>query len=565
MPTMIAHWPLKGDAQDKTGRHPGTAHNVTFVEGPTPDAGAVRFGPGQSRIEVPTAPDLMLGSRDFTASAWIRCPKVMRGGFGEILGKFHGPARCGFTLCVAGSTPGYTGMCDTRHVHFGVDDAYLGPWQNCGKPWESNGLVSDLVVFDGSLYAGITDAADPKDAARVFRWQGGTDWEDCGRLGDNPEHLSAQSMLVHQGRLYAGTGVWDWVRAEQKGRKDGFEPALSRVFVYEGGRRWRDLGQVGSNGVNVLCLASFDGCLYAGLDRRGGGHIFRLEGERWVDCGSPDGDLVDNVVPMDGVLYAATHKKIYRFEDKQKWRLIGDRPHGMSQVHSMRAYGGRLHIGTWPQGYVLRHEGNTDWAETGRLGLPLGPGIRPINEVNDLTVHNGKMYAGVLPKSQVYRYEKDDQWTLLGSLATRPDWSQDGTTTWGRVTCMASFQGRLFAGTGVCQARAIDCDPDGHHGRVLACQAGLMASHEKDIGTDWTHVAAVRAGRGLRLYLNGRLAASAQGPERCTFDLSNPEPLLIGNGPQGPFAGELGDVRIYDGALTDADVVVLRNALGRTA
>ena len=174
MAQLIAHWTLKGDAQDATGKHSGVAHDVTFVEGPTPDTGAVRFGSGQSRIEVPTAPDLIPGSHDFTVSAWIRCAKVMRGSFGEILGKFHGPARCGFTLSVAGSTSGYNAMCDTRHVHFGIDDAYLGPWQDCGKPWESNGLISDLAVFDGSLYAGITDAVDPNDAARVFRWQGRT-------------------------------------------------------------------------------------------------------------------------------------------------------------------------------------------------------------------------------------------------------------------------------------------------------------------------------------------------------------------------------------------------------
>jgi len=99
------------------------------------------------------------------------------------------------------------------------------------------------------------------DAARVFRWAGGTDWEDCGRLGSNPRHLSVQSMIAHDGRLYAGTGVWDWVRASG----DGFDPALSHVFVYEGGREWRDLGQVGAS-VRVLTMASFDGDLYVGLD-----------------------------------------------------------------------------------------------------------------------------------------------------------------------------------------------------------------------------------------------------------------------------------------------------------
>lgn len=559
MNDVMAHWPLNGNTHDIAGGHAGTAYEIRFVEGPSQSSGAARFGGGRSRIEVPAAPGLMLGGSDFSISAWIRCPAAMSGNFGEIMGKFHGPSRCGFTLHVAGSSPGYNAMCDTRHVHFGIDDAYLSPWLDCGKPWESNGLVTDLVVYEGDLYAGISDASDPRDAARVFKWKGGVEWEDCGRLGDDPGHLSVMSMLAHNGRLYAGTGVWDWGRAEQK--DENFTAALSRVFVYEGGRKWRDLGRVGE-GVRVLSLASFGGALYAGLDRAGGGHVYRLDGERWIDCGSLNGDNVENLMPMDGVLYGATHGVIYRMQGPKSWRLIGDHPHSIIQIHSMRAYGGRLYIGTWPQGYVLRHEGNTDWSVVGRLGLPSGTGMRDINEINDLTVHNGKLYAGVLPKSQVYRFEEDGHWTLIDNLATRPDWAQNNITTWGRVTCMASFQGRLFAGTGVCQARSIDCDSDGNQGRVLSCQAGVMASYERDIGSDWTHVAAVRKREEICLYINGLLAARAKLPDRRSFDLCNPEPLLIGNGPQGPFAGELSDIRLYDRALSEPEIGALRAGCG---
>ena len=53
----------------------------------------------------------------------------------------------------------------------------------------------------------------------------------------------------------------------------GFEPALSNVFVYESGTEWHDLGQVGES-VRVLCMASFDGELYVGLDRVGVGALF---------------------------------------------------------------------------------------------------------------------------------------------------------------------------------------------------------------------------------------------------------------------------------------------------
>ncbi|HAA78598.1 TPA: hypothetical protein DCE37_26160, partial [Candidatus Latescibacteria bacterium] len=256
--------------------------------------------------------------------------------------------------------------------------------------------VSALVAFGGELYGSIADADDPMDAARVFRWAGGTDREDCGRLGSNPRHLSVQSMIAHDGRLYAGTGVWDWVRASG----DGFDPALSHVFVYEGGREWRDLGQVGAS-VRVLTMASFDGDLYVGLDRVGGGSCFRYDGQDWIDCGAPHGDNFENLLPVDGILYGATHRNHYRYEGDQTWTCLSREPHGITQTHAFQTHQGKLWAGTWPQGYVLRWEGE-EWTNTGRLGIPEGE-HQEINEINNLIVYNGKLYAGVIPKAQVWR------------------------------------------------------------------------------------------------------------------------------------------------------------------
>ena len=130
-------------------------------------------------------------------------------------------------------------------------------------------------------------------------------------------------MIVHDGKLYAGTGVWDWDRA--KGRVPGFTTAPTRVFVYEGGTKWRDLGQVG-NGSRVLCMASFKGELYAGLDAVGKGRCFKYDGTRWTDCGAPDGRNFECLVPLGGVLYAATHGRMYRYGDGQTWTCIGKEP-----------------------------------------------------------------------------------------------------------------------------------------------------------------------------------------------------------------------------------------------
>lgn len=551
---LIGHWPLRQDARDVAGENHGVAHDVTFVDSPgDPVEGAAHFSRPGSRIEVPDTHDLRLANSDFSFAAWVRCDTPMRGAFGEVLSKFDPEGRCGLNLQIAGSTAGYSSMSDARHIHFGIDDGYVGPWTDCGKPWPSNSLVSALVAFDGDLYASIADADDPMDAARVFRWVGDADWEDCGRLGSDPGHLSVQSMIVHDGRLYAGTGVWDWLRSSG----DGFEPALSRVFVYEGGREWRDLGPVGAS-VRVLSLASFEGELYAGLDRVGGGHCFKHDGQSWIDCGAPDGDNFENLFPVDGVLYGATHKNHYRYEGDQTWTCISREPHGITQTHAFQAYQGKLWAGTWPQGYVLRLEDGA-WTNTGRLGIPEGEHAE-INEINNMIAYNGKLYAGVIPKAQVWRYETDGHWTLMNSLASRPDYAVDEGASWCRVATMTAFQGRLFAGTGSCISRAIDVDADDTLGRVLATELGQVVSHDHDIGADWTHVAAIRQGKELQLFVNGEHAATSLAPKGHSFDLTNPLPLTIGAGPQGAFAGRIADLHLYRGALSAEQAMALASA-----
>jgi hypothetical protein len=459
-------------------------------------------------------------------------------------------------LTLAGSSSGYQSMSDTRHVHFGIDDNRLGEWEDCGKPCPSNSLITNLVVFEGSLYAGIADAADPEDACHVHRWdRPSKTWIDCGRLGNDRNHLSVQSLCVHNGQLFAGTGIWSRRRAWgiQAGRgKAG--AAKPRVFVYEGGTQWRDVGQVGET-TRVLCMASFNGELYVGLDKFGRsnpplpGKCFKYTGAEWIDCGGPDGENMENLLPLGGKLYGATHGSIYRYEGGTNWQCIGDHPHGITQIHSLDVHRGKLIAGTWPQGYALRYEGRGNWEIMGRLGLPHTPGNRDVNEINDLLVHNGSLYAGSIPKAEVYRFDKDNEWTLLRSFGQHPELTHVKAETWRRVTAMASYQGKLFAGTGSCYGLTEDQDPEGTLGRVYAIQAGLVASHERDIGNAWTHLTAVRSGATLRLFVNGRLATACSSSDGTVFDLTNSQPLLIGFGAQTYFTGSIADLRLYSVAL----------------
>lgn len=548
---LLAHWPLLEDARDIVGSAFGTPENVKFSGGPagSPTGGAF-FNGRDSRIQVRSTPALNVGTHDFSLSAWVRCETPFRSTLGDLVSKFDPATRRGINLHVAGSSPAYSAMSDTRHIHFGIDDGYLSEWADHGKPWPSNSLIANLVVFQGELYCGIADADRPGDKARIFRFGGEQKWIDCGRLGDDPNHHSVMSMIVHQGKLYAGTGIWDWVQA-LGGLPGAPPPAPTRVFVYEGGTRWRDLGQVGS-GSRVLCMASFKGELYAGIDRVGKGHAYKYDGQKWIDCGAPDGKNFECLLPWGDTLFAATHGNIYEYGGGQSWKCIGTAPHEINQIHSMQVFGGKILLGTWPQGYVLRYDGGENWSKIGRLGLPEGPKL--CNEVMDLTVYNGKLYAGLIPKAEVYRYEKDGDWKLLGSLARRSDWDVDATHTWVRVACVTAFQGRLFAGTGSCQGRALDAPADPSLGRVFSIQAGQVVSHERDIGGDWTHLTAVRRGRNLELYVNGKLSASSRLREGPAFNLSNNDPMWIGFGAQNFFHGALADLRLYDGALDAASI-----------
>lgn len=551
VPRLVAHWPLKKDARDVVGTSHGKAEHVKFGA-----KGAI-FDGRESRIQVPDGPLLKPGQKDLTISLRLRCALPMSTTLGDLVSKFDPDTRRGINLHVAGSSPAYSAMSDTRHVHFGIDDGYVSEWSDHGKPWPSNSLISNLVAFDGNLYCGIADADRPEDRAHVFRLEGENRWVDCGRLGDDANHHSVMSLLVHDGHLYAGTGIWDWVQAlgELKGAP---APAPTRVFRYEGGKTWRDLGQVGK-GSRVLCLASFNGELYAGVDRIGGGKAFKFDGKSWTDCGAPDGKNFECLLPWAGTLYASTHGNIYAYGGGQTWKSLGTAPHQINQIHSMQVFDGKMLLGTWPQGYVLRQKGD-DWERIGRLGLP--EGSRLCNEVMDLVVYNGKLYAGLIPKAEVYRYEKDNDWTLLASLAKRPDWEVDTFPTWNRITCFSAFRGRLFAGTGSCQGRSLDSAADPSLGRVLSMQAGQVVSHERDIGGDWVHLAAVRRGRRLELYVNGRLSSSSELREGPAFDLSNSNPLWLGFGAQNFFHGEMADVRWYDGALSSEELQKLTTTPG---
>jgi hypothetical protein len=546
-PKLLAQWKLAGDCRDAIGGHHGEPRRISFVNGRDGGRqGAASFDGIDSLIRVADHPDFHFGVRDFSIAFWINLAADLSTVIGDVLSKYDAAHRRGITLSITGSSPGYSGVGDARNVQFGIDNGINGSWIDCGRPWKTNPTVGTLTVYQGQLYTGISDASTPQDACHVFRYAGGTEWIDCGRLGQDPRTVTAYSMIVHQGKLYAGTGIWDSVKAR------GGQGGPNHVYVYEGGKQWGDCGEF-SKSVRTTSLASFQGALYAGDDFC---RCYRYEGDRkWAYCGEL-GDwkverMFNTTTVFRGHLYVGAHPAVYRYKGGTKWESLGRQPHGATQVHKIQVYDGHLVAGTWPHGKVLRYEGDQRWTDCGQLGIATDQ--YQINEINELTVYNGKLYAGVLPRGEVYRYEGGKEWTLLRTLVAGPDWSPRKVESWFRVTCMTIFQGKLFIGTALQRGSYVPGLPP-ETGRVYSMEAGKSVSYDDDLGPGWKHVVAIREKGRLKLYVSGRLVAQSAGFDNADYDLSNSNPLLIGFGAQNYFSGALSDLRLYGGALSPEQV-----------
>jgi hypothetical protein len=150
-----------------------------------------------------------------------------------------------------------------------------------------------------------------------------------------------------------------------------------------------------------------------------------------------------------------------------------------------------------------------------------------------MLVHNGSLFAGSLPLAEVFRFrtDADPRWDSLGRVDLTPD------VMYRRAWTMAEFQGRLFVGT----------LPSG---RVLSIAAGANVTHDHSLPTGWQHIVAQRAGRELKLFLNGKLVGTSASFNSEEYDLSTDQPLRIGFGPTDFFLGRLRDVRLFDRAIS---------------
>ena len=542
---MIGHWKLQGDCRDYSGNdNHGINHGVELK------GDAAAFDGKGSYIEALDSPSLRLGKGDFAIAVWVKCAGDGACVTGDIIGKYDSDSRKGLNFHISASAPAYCSVSDTRNVQFGIDNAIEGTWIDHGRLWPSNTLIGTLIVYKGELYTGIADAFDKKDVCRIFRYAGGTEWVDCGRAGDEPDNCSIMSAVIHKDSLYVGTGTWHYWSVGVAGSV--------HVYRYEGGKTWHDCGKIG-DGRRILSLASYKGDLYASDDT---GSVYRYDGDHhWAFCGkSPQFYILSMMVYRDR-LYGGSSDTICRYNDEAAWDVIGRfNPASIDQVHTLGVYAGKLYAGTWSDGKIMRYDGDMDWADCGDLGVS-DTTVRHEkttrnNEINDLTVYNGKMYAGVIPKAQLWRYDGVGKVTLIKQLVENPDYSPDDVGSWCRVQCLTIFQGRLYAGTASCTGMFQE-KPKIDVGKVFSWEAGKSVSYDHDLGLGWRHLAAVKQGKHLKLYVDGSLAATSSDFDPAAYDLTNNEPLLIGFGAENYFSGSMRDLRIYDRSLEAGEVSAL--------
>ena len=531
---LAGYWPLRGNAQDHSGHgNHGRVHGSGAAEG--------NFDGRGTFIEIPSSASLNVGQGDFTLSAWVWTAPDTEGVLGDILTQFDPVQRRGFNFGLKASGGGYSSHGDDRHVFFGIDDGRVSAWEDCGRPSPTSNYISNsLTVFNGDLYAAITDAAHEEDWSHVFRYRGGQTWEDCGRVG-NLKARGVGPMIVHRSQLYAASWNYDWTRVGivQPGRPP-YDADFCHVYRYAGGTRWEDVGRPGQCR-RLFGLASYRGRLYVTAEDR---RCYVHDGERaWMECGR----FPNYGHPMgvhDGKLYVGVLNPAGVWEyDGAVWKPRGN-PQGReevcNQIHAIQTYRGKLHVTTWPEGHVVRLDPNHQWIDCGRLGDAI--------EINGLVVYNGKFYGGSIPRSEIFRYDDGTAWTSVGRFLEPADYQFKNPNEWARVTSLTVYGGKLFASMGSCTSSHLDAPAD-FRGRVFAMQAGQCVSHDRDLGPGWQHLTAIRRSNRLELFVDGKPSAESKTPGGSPFDLTHGQPLLIGFGGTGYFSGRIQEVRVHRRAL----------------
>jgi hypothetical protein len=364
---LAGHWKLAGDCRDHSGNGNHGRNHGTDLAAPGPDGrpgGSARFDGRADFIEIAAGRSLARSTKDFSIAVWVHTSQDLDDVLGDIVSQYDPASRRGFSLSIKNAAGVTSSQANYRNVHFGIDSGQLEPqWTDHGRPGDAV-LIFALAVHRGQLYAGTCESGGDQ-AGHVYRLEGGTKWVDC-RI---PARCNAVSSLaVFRGQLYAGVSRY---RLAGSALAESENPHLGgKVYRYDGGQNWLDCGQLPDTEA-IGGMVVYRGALYASSLYRPAG-FFRYEGERsWQSCGTPGGKRVEALCVFNAHLFASGYDEghVYRY-DGSSWTDCG--PLGENtQTYSFAIHEGGLYAGTWPSGKVFRYAGDHDWQDTGRLGEEL--------------------------------------------------------------------------------------------------------------------------------------------------------------------------------------------------
>lgn len=538
---LIGYWPLDGDHRDHSGHDlPSVAHGLEFCD--CDGKAAAKFDGIDSQIEISDHPALHLGKNDFSIALWLHTKSGADGGdvVGDLVSKFDPDARRGLNLIVSTHT-GVTQITQPnyRHLQFGIDNAQCDShWTDCGRPGNAV-KVSALAAINGLLYAGTFENA-PDHYGHLWCYEDDGKWIDLGAAP--PKCNCVGSIGYFDDALYCSTGRYNSngsVLGDPKNPRPG-----GKVYRIEADGKWIDIGHPGSENAKpddashaegltdqadeTVCLTTYHGNLLAVSHHRSG--VYKYEGgKNWKNIG-PELRIMSLTIHQDRLYALINSGGVYRFEGDANWTYCGDPPRS-TQTYCAVTYQGKLYVGTWPECEIIRYDGGESWTTVSRIGYE--------REVMGTALYNGKCYFGTLPMANVFRMD-GNQFTYFGNLDNEP------SVYLRRVWSMSTHNGQLFAGTLP-------------QGKVMRRQAGRMATYDHALPSGWHHVAAVREGARLKLYLDGRQVAQSAALNSDDFDLDNDQPLRIGGGIGHALKGALRDVRLYNYSIDAQQIHLLVN------
>ncbi len=514
-PKLIGHWPLAKNANAQgDAAFVSKSNSVTFeVEGPTPGSTAAKFDGHQSVIEVAPHQSLRLGKKPFTISLWVNADEADDTP-GDLVSLYDPKTRTGFQLGIYNHWGVTNSQSNTRQLHFGIDQGKIEESFADHGQLGNAVYVFSLCSHDNKLYASTCHGGEG-ESGRVFRYEGGDQWTDLG----SPDAANAVSaMATFNGSLYVATSKY---RLAGSALSESANTTFGGRIYRLDGDKWVFCGSLSPETEGVSSLIVFQGKLHAASLYRPAGFFEYEGGESWKPLPLPEGSKrVEATTVFNDRLYATCYDEasIFRF-DGSKWETVGKLPDS-TQTYGFAIYRGSLYVSEWPKGRVFRYDGSTDWKDVGRLGEEL--------ESMPLLVYNGKMYGGTLPLAGVFRFDEGDAWKLVGRVDETPD------VKYRRAWSMAVYQGRLFVG-------ALPS------GRVKSIEAGRNVTWDQPFPSGWHHVKAVRVADRLRLFVDEKQVAESASFGGTAFDLTTNQPLQIGFGAQDYFRGRMADLRIEVG------------------